>query len=123
MVTETLKLAKKNVSTPDRTREFPHGKLEHVRLDDLALARVVLQPGWKWSQDAGPQMQAETCQSHHIQYIISGRLMVVMNDGTKMELEPGDFAAIPPGHDSWVIGDEPFEAVDFGGLKEYVEES
>jgi quercetin dioxygenase-like cupin family protein len=123
MITETLKLAKKNLSTPDTTKEFPHGRLEYVKLDDLALARVTLQPGWKWSQDARPELKTESCPSHHIQYVLSGRLTIAMNDGTQMELGPGDFVSIPPGHDSWVVGDEPFVAVDFAGLKEYVEET
>jgi mannose-6-phosphate isomerase-like protein (cupin superfamily) len=123
MIAETVKLAKKNLGRPDKTTEFPHGRLEHVSLEDLALARITLQPGWRWSQDVQPQAGTESCQSHHIQYILSGRLVIAMDDGTETELEPGDFVFIPPGHDAWVVGDEPFVAVDFSGLKEYVEES
>ena len=123
MITETVRLAKKNLGRPDKITEFPHGRLEHVSLEDTALARITLQPGWKWSQDVRPQAKTETCQSHHIQYILSGRLMIAMDDGMKPELEPGDFVFIPPGHDAWVVGDEPFIAVDFSGLKEYVKES
>lgn len=124
MITETVKLSKKNLGKPDKTTEFPHGRLEHVSLDDnTSLARVVLQPGWKWSQDVRPQAKTESCQSHHIQYILSGRLMIAMDDGTKTEIEAGDFVVIPPGHDAWVVGNEPFVAVDFSGLKEYVKES
>lgn len=123
MITETVQLAKKNLGTPDKTTEFPHGRLEHVSLEDMALARITLQPGWKWSQDVQPQAKTESCQSHHIQYIISGRLMIAMDDGARTELQPGDFVLIPPGHDAWVVGDEPFVAVDFSGLKQYVHES
>jgi hypothetical protein len=53
----------------------------------------------------------------------SGRLMVVMDDGTETELQPGDAAVIPPGHDAWVVGDEPFVAVDFTGMREYARPS
>lgn len=120
MITDTLKLAKKNLSNPDKTTEFPHGKLEHVALDDTALARITLQPGWKWSQDVRPMAKTESCQSHHIQYILSGRLVIAMDDGTQTELESGDFVVIPPGHDAWVAGNGPFIAVDFSGMKEYV---
>ena len=75
------------------------------------------------SQDVQPQAGTESCQSHHIQYILSGRLTIAMDNGVKTELEPGDFVFIPPGHDAWVVGDEPFVAVDFAGLREYVRES
>ena len=123
MLIETVRIAKKNLGRPDKTLEFPHGKLEHVCLEEAALARITLQPGWRWSQDVQPQAKTESCQSHDIQYILSGRLMIAMDDGTKTELEQGDFVFIPPGHDAWVIGNEPVVAVDFSGLKEYVKES
>ncbi len=123
MPTQTLRLAKRNLSTPDKATELPHGKLEYVELDETPLARITLEPGWKWSESVRPMVDTETCQSHHIQYVISGRLMIAMDDGSKMELEAGDFAAIPPGHDAWVVGAEPFVALDFTGLKEYVERS
>ncbi len=70
-----------------------------------------------------PQAKTDSCQVHHIQYILSGRLMIAMDDGTKTEVEPGDFVIIPPGHDAWVVGDQPLVAVDFSGLKEFVHES
>ena len=43
----------------------------------------------------------------HIQYIISGRIKVVLEDGTEEELGPGDASVIPAGHKTWVIGNEP----------------
>jgi quercetin dioxygenase-like cupin family protein len=122
MITETVRLAKKNLGRPDKITEFPYGRVEHVSLEETALARITLQPGWRWSQDVQPQAKTKSCQSHHIQYILSGQLMIAMDDGTKMRLEPGDFVFIPPGHDAWVVGDEPFLAVDFSGLKEYVKD-
>ncbi len=117
-----MRLAKKNLGNPDRTMEIPHGKVEQVELEDTALARITLQPGWKWSQHVRPEVHTDSCQSPHIQYIIRGRLMIAMDDGTKTELEAGDFVVIPPGHDAWVVGNEPFVAVDFTGLKQYVKE-
>jgi mannose-6-phosphate isomerase-like protein (cupin superfamily) len=122
MIAETVRLTKKNLGRPDKVTEFPHGRLEHVSLEDTALARITLQPGWRWSQDVQPQARTDSCQNRHIQYVLSGRLMVAMDDDTKTELEPGDFVLIPPGHDAWVVGNEPFVAVDFAGLKEYVAE-
>ena len=124
MITETLRFAKKNLDSPDVTRDCGHGKLELATLEDTTLARVTLQPGWKWSEHIRPMANTESCQVQHLQYVISGRLRIVEADGKQMDLGPGDFASIPPGHDGWVLGDEPFVCVDFSpDMKQYAQES
>jgi quercetin dioxygenase-like cupin family protein len=124
MITETVRLAKKNLGAPDVTRECGHGTLELVTLDDLTIARATLQPGWKWSEHVRPMANTESCLVQHLQYVISGRLRIVQNDGSKMDLGPGDFATIPTGHDAWVVGDEPFVCIDFSpDMKQYAQES
>ena len=124
MTTGTLKLTKKNLGTPDVTRECGHGKLELATLEDTTLARITFQPGWKWSESVRPMANTESCQVQHLQYVISGRLRIVQDDGSQMDLESGDFASIPPGHDAWVVGDEPFVCIDFSAdMKQYAEES
>ncbi len=123
MITETTRLAKKNFSAPDVVRQCGHGTLELASLDDVTLARVTLQPGWKWSESIRPMVNTESCLVHHSQYVIRGRLKVVMDDGSQIDLEPGDFATIPPGHDAWVVGNEPFVCVDFSpDMKQYAQE-
>ena len=77
------------------------------------LTRCTLQPGWRWSQHVRPLTRTESCQVQHIQYVLSGRLTIRMDDGSRLDLQAGDFAVIAPGHDAWVVGDEPFVAVDF----------
>jgi mannose-6-phosphate isomerase-like protein (cupin superfamily) len=124
MIAGTLKLTKKNLGTPDATRECGHGKLELATLEDTTLARITFQPGWKWSESVRPMANTESCQVQHLQYVISGRLRIVQDDGSQMDLKAGDFASIPPGHDAWVLGDEPFVCVDFSpDMKQYAEES
>ena len=124
MIAEALKLAKKNFSSPDITRECGHAKLELVTLEDTTLAKMTCQPGWKWSESVRPMVNTESCQVQHLQYVISGRLRIVEDDGSQLDLNPGDFASIPPGHDAWVLGDEPFVCVDFSpDMKQYAEES
>jgi mannose-6-phosphate isomerase-like protein (cupin superfamily) len=124
MITEILKLTKKNFSSPDVVRRCGHGKLELATIEDSTLARVTLQPGWKWSESVQPMANTESCLVHHSQYVISGRLKVAMDDGSQTELEPGDFASIPPGHDAWVVGNEPFVCIDFSpDMKQYAQAS
>lgn len=124
MIAEAVKLDKKNLGFPDVARECGHGTLELVTLEETTLARVTLQPGWKWSESVRPMVNTESCQVHHLQYVISGRLRIFQDDGSQIDLTPGDFAVIPPGHDAWVLGDEPFVCVDFSpDMKQYAEES
>ena len=119
MVAKTLKAVTKSLDAPDEVRQFGHGELRVVNLDIVTIGRVVLQPGWRWSKDIKPIANTETCQSQHVQYVIAGRLMVAMDDGTQLELKAGEAGVIPPGHDAWVVGDEPFIAVDFTGMTDY----
>jgi mannose-6-phosphate isomerase-like protein (cupin superfamily) len=113
MTTETLTLTKKCFASPDVYRKSNRGQVELATVEDVTLARITLQPGWKWSETIRPKVQTEQCPMHHTQCVISGRLKVVMDDGAQMEVGPGDFASIPPGHDAWVVGDEPFVCIDF----------
>jgi quercetin dioxygenase-like cupin family protein len=107
----------KNMASPDETRSFPHGSFSIIRLGDTAIARGVFEPGWRWSEHVKPLAGTESCQTHHRGYIISGRLGVRMNDGTEMEFGPGDVYEIPPGHDGWVIGDEPAVGLEVSGAE------
>lgn len=121
MKTQVLPLLRKSVNNPDEITHLGKGKLEIVNLEGTIIGRVTLKPGWRWSHDARPVIGTASCPSHHTQFILSGRLMIQMEDGSQLELQAGDAAVIPPGHDSWVIGDEPCILIDFTGLEEYTQ--
>lgn len=93
------------------------GKVEVVELDDRVVARITWQPGWRWSVDVKPIVGTDYCQSHHVGIVLEGRSRVQMSDGLELELSAGDVFDIPPGHDSWVIGDEPIVIIDFEALR------
>ena len=112
-------MQKKSFNTPDETRNAPKTKIEVVNIGGQTLMRATFQPGWKWSQDVKPTAGTDSCQVHHLSYGISGHLKVVTDDGTEMELAPGDIADIPPGHDAWVVGDEPSVGIDLTGGTSY----
>ena len=103
---------KKSLDSPDETRTFEHGKAEVVTLGDFSASRLVLEPGWRWSENVKPIAGTDSCQVLHTGYHVSGRLHVRLDDGTEEEYGPGDAYVIPPGHDAWVVGDEPVVTVD-----------
>jgi hypothetical protein len=109
----------KSFNKPIEIREFPKGRLEIVKVANTTIGRAILKPGWRWSTCVKPLANTESCQSTHFQYLVSGILRVKMEDGTEFDCEPGDISLIPPGHDAWVVGDEPVVMVDFLGMVNY----
>jgi len=113
------KMQKKNLGSPDETRSFDKGKIELANFADITIGRATLEPGWSWEKCIKPLVKTDSCQAPHTQYVVSGRMRVVMDDGTEDEFGPGDALVVPPGHNAWVVGNEPVVAVDFTGLKDY----
>jgi len=83
------------------------------------MGRATLEPGWSWLKCIKPLVNTNSCQAPHTSCIISGRMKVKMDDGTEIEGRPGDTAIIPPGHDAWVVEDEPCISIDFTGMGDY----
>jgi len=105
--------------TPDETREFPNGRAEILSIDSAAIGRLVLQPGWRWSNDVKPLAGTESCEAPHFQYHVSGQLAIRMDDGNEFIAGPGDVTSLPKGHDAWVVGNEPVVVVDWYGASNY----
>ena len=101
---------------PDEVREGENWRLELVNLAGGAqVGRITVQPGWRWSEHVKPVAGTELCMAPHQQYQISGRIHIVMGDGTELDSGPGDITSLPPGHDAWVVGNEPVVAIDWQG--------
>lgn len=90
-----------------------------MNLGGMTVGRASYQPGWKWSEHVRPIAGTKTCEVEHVGLVVSGRAKVVMNDGVEFEIGPGDLFAIPPGHDSWVVGDEPYVSIHLLGAGQY----
>ncbi len=106
-------LEAKNIDTPDEKRTFEHGEVEIVHLAGMTIGRATFRPGWRWSTDVRPFAGTDSCQLTHTSYVVSGRFHVVMDDGSELDLGPGDAHIVPAGHDAWVVGDEPCITIDF----------
>src|ERR687894_1987239 len=110
---------RKSLDSPDETRTFENGKAEVVTLGDFTASRLVFEPGWRWSENVKPIAGTDSCQVAHVGYVVSGRMVVKMDDGTEHEFGPGDAGTIPPGHDAWIEGDEACVWLDFAGAEQY----
>ena len=119
MIATIQEMQKKSLTHPDETRSFAKGRLELVTVNDVTFGRAKLEPGWKWSTCLKPLVHTRSCEATHLAYHVSGRLRVVMDDGSEAEFGPGDVSFVPPGHDAWVVGDEPVVIVDISGMRDY----
>jgi hypothetical protein len=108
-------LEAKNFNAPDETRQFQgKGHMDIVNVGGMTVGKGVFEVGWKWSENVKPLTGTDSCQALHLGYIFSGRMVVVMDDGTQAEAGPRDVVHIAPGHDAWVVGDEDCVFLDFG---------
>jgi mannose-6-phosphate isomerase-like protein (cupin superfamily) len=113
-------LTAKGFDSPEETRPFKDkGQVELVSLGSGPVGKGTFEPGWKWSDHVKPIAGTDSCQVHHLGYVVSGRMKIVMDDGSEVEVGPGDVFDLPPGHDAWTVGDEDCVMVDFGGLEGY----
>jgi class 3 adenylate cyclase len=113
----SVELRRKRFDRPDEVRKVEKARIELVELGELAVGRAVFEPGWRWSQHVKPIVGTESCRVHHLGYVVSGHLHVEMTDGATLEVMGGGAFEIPPGHDAWVIGDEPWVSIDWAGRR------
>ena len=113
------KLQIKSHASPDEVRSPDKTRVEVVRLEGYTIGRFNFQPGWRWSQCVKPVVKTESCQVAHVGYAVSGSITVRMNDGTETTIAPGMSYTIPPGHDAWVEGSEPFVGIEVMSAEQY----
>jgi hypothetical protein len=108
-----------NFSKPHEVREFPKGKVELITINGVSFGKATFEPGWRWSSHVKPIAGTKSCQAAHLGIQLSGVMHIVMDDGTQMDLGPGQVVNIPPGHDGWVVGNEPVMFIDITGMENY----
>jgi mannose-6-phosphate isomerase-like protein (cupin superfamily) len=106
---------KASFDKPHETRPFKaHGHMDVVTFGDFTIGRGTYEPGWRWSEDVKPIAGTDWCMTHHTGTVLSGAMTVVSDDGSEITLGPGDVVEIDPGHDAWVVGNEPCIMLDTG---------
>ena len=108
------RLRRKDVGRPDEVRRVPKGEMRIFELGDRLASHAVFEPGWRWSESIKPLAETEYCEFYHEGFSVSGRVAVEHRDGALLEIGPQQFFEIPPHHDAWVVGDEPWVSVDWG---------
>jgi hypothetical protein len=104
---------------PDEIRTFDKGKFEVVNIAGMTLGRATYEPGWKWSLHVGKALGKTSCDVEHVGIVLAGRADVTMDDGRVFEMTQGDIFYIAPGHDSSVLGDEPYVSLHLMGAGSY----
>jgi hypothetical protein len=107
------------MDTPEEVRSPDKTRVEIVRIGGNEIGRYNFEPGWRWSECVKPVAGTDSCQVHHMGYVVSGSLHIAHEDGTETDLRPGDAYEIRPGHDAWVVGNEPFVGVEFQGASTF----
>ena len=78
-----MELQKKSFGSPDEVRPMADkGRVELVRIGDGVVGKATFEPGWRWSDHVKPIAGTDSCQAPHVGYVVSGRQMVRMDDGT-----------------------------------------
>lgn len=111
------KIERKSFNVPDEVRTFEKGRVELTTVDGVSIGRATFEPGWKWSTCLKPIAKTDTCLAAHFGCQISGTLVTRMDDGTETKSRAGDVFLIPPGHDTWVEGNENVVVIDWQGMR------
>lgn len=114
-----MSIETKRFDTPDEARAFLKGRFELVKVGGMTIGRAAYEPGWKWSEHVGRETGERYCEVEHVGLVLEGRAAVQMKDGETHVLEAGDLFWVAPGHDSWVVGDEPYVSLHFLGAERY----
>lgn len=117
MANESEMITGKSFDSPDETRRpFEKGQIDVITVGGLTFYRETLEPGWQWSKHVKPVVGGESCQRFHVKIFLVGRQRIRMNNGTEMEFGLGYVAIMHPGHDAWVVGDEPNVLIELADI-------
>ena len=112
-------LESRNLDQPDESRTPDKTEVHVVSVGGNEVGRFTFQPGWRWSECVKPVAGTDSCQMTHLGYAVSGQLHIAHDDGTAVDIGPGDAYVIEPGHDAWVVGDATFVGIEFKSAADY----
>ncbi|HSV37927.1 MAG TPA: cupin domain-containing protein [Nocardioidaceae bacterium] len=112
-------IEQRDFADADEIRTFESGRLELLKVGGMEIGRLVLSPGWRWSEHVKPIAGTDLCEAPHFQYHVAGTMRIRTADGDEFDATPGQVTSLPSGHDAWVVGDEEVVVVDWFGASHY----
>jgi class 3 adenylate cyclase len=109
----------RSFDAPDEVIEFGGVIEQLITIGGLTVSRSVQPQGWRWRDDFQPLVGGEWCQANHVGMVLSGRQIILLDDGIEYELGPGDLYDVRPGHDGWTIGDEDCVLLEWSGQRQW----
>ena len=94
-------------------KDIGHVKLEVGRAGAARVKRLIYPPGFRWSVDMQPIVKTDLCMHAHVGFLAHGEIHIEYADGCIVEYRAPQIVAIEPGHDGWVVGDEPVVIIEF----------
>jgi quercetin dioxygenase-like cupin family protein len=113
------RLENKSHATPDEVRAPAKTRIEINRLEGFTIGRFTFEPGWRWSECIKPVAGTDSCQASHVGYLVSGVLGIRLDDGAERIIRAGESYTIPPGHDGWVVGNEPVICIEVMSAEQF----
>jgi len=94
-------------------RKIGGAQIDVVRAGACRVKRVIYPPGFRWSRDMKAIVGTDLCMHAHVGFLVSGQIHIQYADGCTLEFAAPQAVAIEPGHDGWVVGDEPAVMIEF----------
>jgi hypothetical protein len=88
-------------------------KLEVVRAGDARVKRMIYPVGFRWSTNMKPLVHTDQCMHAHVGFLARGSIHIGFPDGCVREYAAPAVIAVEPGHDGWVVGNEPAIVIEF----------
>ncbi len=105
----------------DNSRQVGGVQIDTVRAGAARVKRVVYPPGFRWSTHMKGIAGTEWCMHAHAGFLARGQVHIEFPDGCKREYAAPAALVIEPGHEGWVVGDEPAVVIEFDFERETVE--
>ena len=77
------------------------------------IKRVIYEPGFRWSTHMKDSVGTDLCMHAHVGFLVHGEIHIEYPDGCIIEHRAPQIVAIDPGHDGWVVGQEPVVMIEF----------
>jgi hypothetical protein len=94
-------------------RELGGVEIDIVPAGNGRIKRAVYPPGHRWSTNLKPLVGTEHCMHAHVGFLARGRIEGAYADGCTFEFEAPQAVVLEPGHDAWVVGDDPAVLIQF----------